>query len=301
MPRKPLLKRKIEEWIEEQEGKLLSTTTIKVYWYNLMTFYRFMKENGHPLHPLKITGKHLREYWESMEDQALATQRNKMRQVKSFLEWCGNQEVKKIRINIRPERTRVQWFTEEEIANLLMAASEPIEKAVMTILVYTARRRNAVANLKTKDVAEREIRFKDKGKKEHRIPVGREFWAEMTPYLIYRQNLVRKYGEQKYFLIYEYGGRLKRMTSKTLYNIVLRCGKRIGMHVTPHDIRRSVLTHMYLRGCPPKQLQYFAGHQSVEQTMRYIGIDQYDIVQAVNSYHPGYIGVQKTEKMYLSR
>ena len=37
-----------------------------------------------------------------------------------------------------------------------------------------------------------------------------------------------------------------------------------------HDIRRTCLTTMYDRGIKLKQLQYFAGHSTPEQTLDYI-------------------------------
>ena len=37
-----------------------------------------------------------------------------------------------------------------------------------------------------------------------------------------------------------------------------------------HDIRRTCLTTMYDSGIKPKQLQYFAGHSTPEQTLDYI-------------------------------
>ena len=37
-----------------------------------------------------------------------------------------------------------------------------------------------------------------------------------------------------------------------------------------HDIRRTCLTVMYDSGIKVKQLQYFAGHSTVQQTLDYI-------------------------------
>ena len=44
-----------------------------------------------------------------------------------------------------------------------------------------------------------------------------------------------------------------------------------------HDIRRTVLTNLYYAGMPLKDIQKFAGHTSLQQTMDYIKIKEDDI------------------------
>ncbi|MCR5604511.1 MAG: site-specific integrase [Lachnospiraceae bacterium] len=64
-------------------------------------------------------------------------------------------------------------------------------------------------------------------------------------------------------------------------------GKRQYIHIQremPHDIRRTVLTNLYMMGMPVKKIQVFAGHSSVQQTMDYIRIsdDNDDVINYLN-------------------
>ena len=46
-----------------------------------------------------------------------------------------------------------------------------------------------------------------------------------------------------------------------------------------HDIRRTVITKLYANGMPLKNLQRFAGHASLQQTMDYIRFTEEDVNQ----------------------
>ena len=41
---------------------------------------------------------------------------------------------------------------------------------------------------------------------------------------------------------------------------------------SPHDVRRTVLTNLFMANMPLKKIQEFAGHNSLKQTMDYIRI-----------------------------
>lgn len=57
-----------------------------------------------------------------------------------------------------------------------------------------------------------------------------------------------------------------------------KAGIPAGKEKSHHDVRRTCLTVMYDSGMPIKQLQYFAGHDSVEQTLAYIRRRSDDII-----------------------
>ena len=55
--------------------------------------------------------------------------------------------------------------------------------------------------------------------------------------------------------------------------------KNADMEVTksPHDIRRTALTNLFTAGMPLKNIQAFAGHSSLKQTMDYIRLSDTDV------------------------
>ena len=55
--------------------------------------------------------------------------------------------------------------------------------------------------------------------------------------------------------------------------------KKAGMAVikSPHDIRRTVLTNLYMAHMPLKKIQEYAGHSSLKQTLDYLRVTDDDI------------------------
>lgn len=76
-------------------------------------------------------------------------------------------------------------------------------------------------------------------------------------------------------------GVLTYCTSRSFDPRLRRYCKKANMSVikSPHDIRRTALTNLFTAGMPLKNIQAFAGHQSIQQTMDYIRISDTDIDQ----------------------
>lgn len=54
---------------------------------------------------------------------------------------------------------------------------------------------------------------------------------------------------------------------------------------SPHDMRRTVLTNLYIAGMNLKKIQEYAGHTTLRQTMDYLRIpdDNQNIMQYLNT------------------
>ena len=77
-------------------------------------------------------------------------------------------------------------------------------------------------------------------------------------------------------------GEVKNCTPRCFEARLRKYCKNAGMEVlkSPHDVRRTVLTNLYMMGMPLRKIQAFAGHSSVQQTMDYIRIadDNDDVI-----------------------
>ncbi|MBO4847509.1 MAG: tyrosine-type recombinase/integrase [Lachnospiraceae bacterium] len=69
-------------------------------------------------------------------------------------------------------------------------------------------------------------------------------------------------------------GKIVECPPRSIYTRLRKYCKASGMDVvkSPHDIRRTVLTNLYMAHMPLKKIQQFAGHSSLKQTMDYIRI-----------------------------
>ena len=64
------------------------------------------------------------------------------------------------------------------------------------------------------------------------------------------------------------------MRAQSVVETVVGYGRRIGVEITPHDLRRTFakLAH---QGRPPlEQIQLSLGHASIQTTERYLGVCQ---------------------------
>lgn len=89
-------------------------------------------------------------------------------------------------------------------------------------------------------------------------------------------NTSRHYptGMHDFIFIREYKGVLTFCTSRCFDHKLRQYCRKNNMEVikSPHDIRRTVLTNLYMNGMPLKKIQEYAGHSSLKQTMEYIRV-----------------------------
>ena len=66
----------------------------------------------------------------------------------------------------------------------------------------------------------------------------------------------------------------KSMSSQSLYNLVVKYGKMIGRQLQPHDLRRTGAQIAWKAGVPIEQISLALGHESIETTSLYLGIER---------------------------
>jgi site-specific recombinase XerD len=127
--------------------------------------------------------------------------------------------------------------------------------------------------------------LRGKGRKERAVPVDTEFWETIGPYLEYRSAMRTKSSR---FLVHLWRGRTVEFNRRSIGGLVTMVSKRCGFHCSPHTIRRSFLRHLWLNGCSVEQIQRIAGHSSIEMTIRYLGIGEFDLRSAIEKFRPSY-------------
>jgi site-specific recombinase XerD len=59
-----------------------------------------------------------------------------------------------------------------------------------------------------------------------------------------------------------------------------------SVRVTAHALRRAAAAHCQAAGMNLREIQEMLGHSQVETTVRYTGIAQRDLAEAVGKFHP---------------
>ena len=294
MPRKPLFKVRLGEWIEDCERRMLSTATVEGYETFLGIAFRFAKEHDWPMNPKKITSFHIKEYYEYVSNLSMGTQKQYMDSLLRFLKWAGNKNFEDVNLRIQQSRSRVNWLSEEQVGLLVSEARSPNLKAMVTLLAYTGMRSGELRTLRAKDVKRDEVVVRGKGRKERSIPVDDEFWIEIDPYIKERERI----GPHETFLVHRSarsGMRVSSYSDVGIYNAVIKHGLRFNLHTPPHTFRRSFGRHLYKRNCPLAELKTLMGHASIEQTISYLGIGECDLEDAMK-FRPSYREISRLKR-----
>lgn len=78
----------------------------------------------------------------------------------------------------------------------------------------------------------------------------------------------------------------KRLTRSGVRQVLVRLGKRTGIEVTPHKLRRTFATWAWRLGMNPQALQNLMGHAELSTLRAYLGIDSDDLKDAHDKHGP---------------
>ena len=283
MPRADIWKRKADEYLAYKSDQMLSTKTITIYRSVLHQSRIYAIRKEWPM-PKLLTRGQLREYYESVQHLSTSTQQLYVGILIDFLVWSGNEQMRGVSFGITVCRSRVNWLEPEEVGMLINTAEHPQLRAALVILAYTGIRVGELVQLRASDVKAQEMRVKGKGRKERVIPLDQEFWDAIRPYTLWKESQPRT----DHYLFHVYRGVPRPYPIQTLDGLVRDHGRRLGVQVTPHTLRRSFGRHLYLNGCALAQLSMLMGHSKLETTLLYLGIGDYDIQEAMK-FRPSYL------------
>lgn len=80
----------------------------------------------------------------------------------------------------------------------------------------------------------------------------------------------------------------KPLNPRTAYNWIKKRALKAGLHkpVHPHMFRHSYATHLLREKTDLRHLQELLGHSSLAATQRYIHLDQKQLLQSLEDFHP---------------
>ena len=132
------------------------------------------------------------------------------------------------------------------------------------------------------------VRVIGKGDKERVVPIGGEAAQALEQYLERGRPFLRPKASQSRqdpsALFVSVRGR--RLTRKTIYEIVRRYGGRVGLDVHPHTLRHSFATHLLEGGADLRALQEMLGHSDISTTQVYTHVDSTHLREEYLSTHP---------------
>ena len=160
-------------------------------------------------------------------------------------------------------------------------------RAIIEVLFSCGLRVSELVSLKWSQLyaKERYLRILGKGSKERLVPISERALKEIENYLVWRNELKIKPGEEDYVFLNRRGAHLTR----TMILIMLkRQADEAGIHktISPHTLRHSFATALLEGGADLRVIQALLGHESIGTTEIYTHISVQTLRREVLDHHP---------------
>jgi integrase/recombinase XerC len=201
----------------------------------------------------------------------------KLSAIRSFGEYLNGNSFKvvlKADDNIKVTKTLPKPISHKHILEVLQH-SNLIEKLVVTMLYTLGLRVSELTQMKIDDISDKWVRVVGKGDKQRDIPLLDSTNELIKQYL--EQNIPKKF-------LFEKNG--EKLSENSLRYIVTRVFKKIGLKVTPHQLRHSYATSLLNEGAPIVDVSELLGHSSMSTTQIYTKLGSALKQQNYNKAHP---------------
>jgi len=273
------------DFILSRKAMLCSPKTLNWYLFTLGMVIEWLVLNG--VHaPDEIEARHIRAYLSKMAGKGLSDTyiHSHARAIRTLLHFFLNEKYIPAPVIFQMPsiaNKRLPCLSEGEVRKLLDACQEPRDKALLMLMVDTGLRREEVCHLNWADVdiSSGLVRVvRGKGGKARSVVVG---IITRRGLLAYRKQ-INPQPEQPLFQTQK-GSRL---TNNGLRSLLLRVGKRAGVAVSPHALRRTFATLSLRAGMNLLHLQGLLGHSTFEMTRRYVQMIDDDLLEAHKEHGP---------------
>ncbi len=265
-------------------GKLRNPSTRKNYKHAVKRFLSFCERRQREL--TQIMPRDVGEYLDQMPFSA-ATKKLHLAGLRHFFDVLVNRHVVLLNpaASVRGPRLQVVEGKTPDIgvkqARKLLHSIDGTDiiarrdRAVVAILIYTAVRVSAVAELKVADFFDTGdqycLRFKEKGGKARQIPCRHDLQRFILEYVA-----VAGVSEGKSPLFRSAIGKTKTLTDRGLTSgdiarmMKRRCRRiHLSLRFSPHSFRVTTITDLLDQGVPLEDVQQLAGHSDPRTTRLY--------------------------------
>ena len=160
-------------------------------------------------------------------------------------------------------------------------------KAIIEVLFSCGLRVSELVNLKLSSiyVDEQYVRVMGKGSKERLVPISPKALRELDLWMVDRNLMKIKPGEEDYVFLNRRGAHLTR--TMILIMIKRQAGEAgIQKTISPHTLRHSFATALLEGGADLRAIQAMLGHESIGTTEIYTHIDMSTLRQEILEHHP---------------
>jgi len=302
MPRIPF-KKKVEEFINSQSRQRgWKEETKRKYKTELMK----IREDFKGRKPSALTGEEIlgyaKESWGDLTPKGKSWYWNIL---KNFLEYSGNTDLRKIKFNIGNVKDREVYWLDIDQCQKVREAVENMREDYMMIY-HLGRdlglRRCEMRWIEKEDVHQRTQNFIIPGKydKQRIVPFHPLSAEYLQSWKVKREEMMksaRNYNEEveepSTLLMWQRFSRVGNMGKTTMDKRLADIEERSGVEINGfHTLRRTFAREIYNSGIRLKTIRDLLGHESIEVTERYIGIQEDKKREALSIAHQDQMNVR---------
>lgn len=160
-------------------------------------------------------------------------------------------------------------------------------KAILEVLYGSGLRVSELIGLQMSKIymLESYMLVEGKGSKQRLVPLSKQSIAQIELWLIDRNKLDIKKGNQDFLFLNRLGAKLSRdMIFKIVKELATLAG--IRKNVSPHTFRHSFATHLLENGANLRAIQQLLGHESITTTELYTHVDVHFLRKTIMECHP---------------
>lgn len=153
----------------------------------------------------------------------------------------------------------------EEVKELIGAAKNPRDRAIISLMCNTGLRISELVNIKLDDIKDSNIIVTGKGNKQRVVHMNATTEKYMHEYFRVRKDTIDN------LFVSNQG---TKMSPRALNNTLKVCAKRAGIDKNVHNhLMRTTAATLYLdNNVPIQNIQAMLGHEQIETTLRYAKI-----------------------------
>ena len=158
---------------------------------------------------------------------------------------------------IKVPKTLPKPVSQSHIEEALRHAS--FEERFIVIMIYTLGLRiSELANIRLEDISTEWIRIRGKGNKQRDVPL-----------LKTTSEAIQNFLEQKKPKTYLFEKNGEKLSQNSLRYMINKTFSKVGLKVTPHQLRHSFATSLLNNGAPISDVSELLGHASMATTQIY--------------------------------
>ena len=277
-----------------------------------------LRDNGLEMNPRHIDEDVIGFLLEHWSDKAISTRNWYLHIMNRYLKFHKNDIIERMEIELGyDDRPNVDWLSDEECIRLMECDKTPLEDIVIHLELCMGLRVSEVIKLRVGDVHFNEdprkqsisVRGKGRGEGKWRtIPFHPESekvfrrWLETRAEMISR---IRSYNPgwipPDNLLIWCHyvdkptGGAYTERGHSIDRGVIHKVRDRIGLDFKNHTLRRTFGRNLYHAGTPIETISKLYGHEDIQTTLRYIGVNLDDMGAALGNLYRHQLEMSRRE------